>query len=194
MNLADLQKEAHAIAVAKGWHDHDDEVTFGDRMALVHSELSEALEAYREWGLKTFLIGKGDRVGQQDYKPEGVAYEMADVVIRVADTAEHYGVDLDQQVAQLREVNWTGAIYDQIETFGEWIALCHYNVSTAMFHHWGRDSSGNYSGSRPWWHVALLLKYLQLMAAHYNVDLDAAIAAKMEYNRTRPYRHGGKAL
>ena len=32
------------------------------------------------------------------------------------------------------------------------------------------------------------------MAAHYGIDLDAAIEAKMEYNRTRTHRHGGKAL
>ena len=35
---------------------------------------------------------------------------------------------------------------------------------------------------------------IQRMAAHYGIDLDAAIAAKMEYNRHRKYRHGGKAL
>ncbi len=32
------------------------------------------------------------------------------------------------------------------------------------------------------------------MAAHYGIDLNAAIEAKMQYNRTREYRHGGKAL
>ena len=37
MNLVELQIEAHAIARDRGWY--DTEVTFGDRIALIHSEL-----------------------------------------------------------------------------------------------------------------------------------------------------------
>ena len=48
MDLKALQKEAHAIAKDHGWWGQ--ERTFGYLIALVHSELSEALEAYREHG------------------------------------------------------------------------------------------------------------------------------------------------
>ena len=41
MDLKALQREAHAIAKDHGWW--DEERTFGDLIALVHSELSEAL-------------------------------------------------------------------------------------------------------------------------------------------------------
>ena len=41
MNLRELQRDAHAIAKDRGWWDQ--ERTFGDCIALVHSELSEAL-------------------------------------------------------------------------------------------------------------------------------------------------------
>lgn len=29
---------------------------------------------------------------------------------------------------------------------------------------------------------------------HYNIDLEAALIGKMNYNQTRPHRHGGKAM
>lgn len=46
MNLKDLCRIAYEDAKAKGWYEQD--ATFGDRIALCHSELSEALEAYRK--------------------------------------------------------------------------------------------------------------------------------------------------
>ena len=49
MNLAELQKEAHAIAKEHGWW--DTERSFGDCIADLHRELSRVLETYREQGL-----------------------------------------------------------------------------------------------------------------------------------------------
>ena len=98
MNLAELQKEAHAIARDRGWY--DTERTFGDYIALIHSELSEALEWYRSNGTdwEEPIEGFGG-------KPLGVPSELADVVIRVADMAEHYGIDLDAAVRAKMEFN-----------------------------------------------------------------------------------------
>ncbi len=181
MNLAELQKEAHAIAKYHGWW--DEERTFGDLIALVHSELSEALEAYRESPLES----RWETI-REDGKPEGVASELADVVIRVADMAEHYGVDVNPESE--------GLIYDllslieacdQAKSFGDWVALSHALAAQA-FTSWNA-AEHVWAGE-----LAALLYVVQRMAAHYGIDLDAAIEAKMEYNRTRPHRHGGKAL
>ena len=96
MNLAELQKEAHAIAKDHGWW--DEERSFGDLCALVHSELSEALEWYREWDSVRPMKEESPQYGLDDpehgkYKPVGVPSELADVVIRVADMAEWFKID-----------------------------------------------------------------------------------------------------
>jgi hypothetical protein len=46
MRINTIAKEIHEIAKAHGWW--DEERSFGEVIALIHSEASEALEAYRE--------------------------------------------------------------------------------------------------------------------------------------------------
>ena len=102
-----LAAEIHQTAKDKGWWRAETR-NFGELIALMHSELSEALEAYRSPGAVWFYF-------KEDTKPEGVGVELADCMIRILDT----------------------------------------------------------------------------MAAHA-VDIDMIMQAKMDYNKTRPYRHGGK--
>ena len=196
MNLAELQREAHVIAKEKGWWDEDKPRTFGDCIALVHSELSEALEWYREWDSVRPMKEESPQYGLDDpehgkYKPVGVPSELADVVIRVADMADWEGVELQSEIETLRRENderdMTG------RTFGDWISDLHASLS---FSYASREWDGYAANGFPSWEELLAdcVAGVQRMAAHYGIDLEAAIEAKMAYNRTRPYRHGGKAL
>ena len=189
MILPELQREAHAIALSKGWW--DEERTFGDLIALVHSELSEALEWYRELGTtKTAYTVDADGALT---KPEGVPYELADVVIRVADMAERYGVDLEALTPSAEAQRGIPAFEFECATFGDWITNIHGCLSYAAnaYQDW---EAGIILPTKWQLHLVMAIQRTYRMAAHYDIDLDAAIEAKMAYNRTRPYRHGGKAL
>lgn len=92
LTVTALVRAAHATAVEKGWHDK--ERSLGEAVALMHSELSEALECLRSHGPMT----KWYR--QEDGKPEGFAVELADTVIRIADTCGALGIDLEDALIE----------------------------------------------------------------------------------------------
>lgn len=88
MLIKELCEEAFETAFSKGWHD---EITpFATKIALVHSELSEALEADRR------------REGK-----ERIAEELADVCIRVFDICGSCGFDLEEAIFKKMEKNKT---------------------------------------------------------------------------------------
>ena len=119
MTLNEWATAIHDNAVRHGWWDEDR--SFGDVIALCHSELSEALEEYRSHMPMVYCVDRSDMTNVccliDGEKPEGIATEMIDCIIRILD--------------------WCGK---------------------------------------------------------ENIDVDALMKAKHEYNKTRPYRHGGKRL
>lgn len=106
-----------------GWH--DDARPISADIALLHSEVSEAYEAYRDGGLDATveyrnpvtdnyaIVPKGDI---NDYtwrnqgivgKPLGVASELADILIRLLDTADRLEVDLVEEFTNKMKYNAT---------------------------------------------------------------------------------------
>lgn len=85
MEIEKTKREIHQTAINKGWWDKPR--SFGDIIALCHSELSEALEAYRNGELDVSI--------NKDGKPEGVPVELADVIIRIMDYFGHMNWNLE---------------------------------------------------------------------------------------------------
>jgi NTP pyrophosphatase (non-canonical NTP hydrolase) len=100
MNISDAQKEAFEISCSKGWHAPGDTRTLGDWITLIHSELSEAYEEYRNGHpINEVRIVNG--------KPEGVAVEIADAAIRIFDFCAMYDIDLTEVVRLKMDYNRT---------------------------------------------------------------------------------------
>jgi NTP pyrophosphatase (non-canonical NTP hydrolase) len=75
------------------------ERSFGAQIALMHSELSEALEEFRNTGLgdtDKFIYYLSGSWGVDGEKPEGIAVELADVLIRIFDTCGKYNIPLQE--------------------------------------------------------------------------------------------------
>lgn len=92
--LSNLQDECYKRALEGGWWSDLHPYVVPTKLALIHSEISEALEGHRK--------GKMD-----DHLPhrKSVEVELADAVIRILDLAGFLRLDLEGAIREKIEYN-----------------------------------------------------------------------------------------
>jgi NTP pyrophosphatase (non-canonical NTP hydrolase) len=113
VKIRETQKAVHELAKAKGWWDEShigpDELRLStvaviEKLCLVHSEVSEAVEEARVTRPRNLGMA---RYRPEDRKPEGFAVELADAVIRILDLCGALGIDLEEAIRIKHEFNMT---------------------------------------------------------------------------------------
>lgn len=197
-----LCEESHRIAEEHGWLDTPR--PFGTIMALLHSELSEALEEFRAHrGLAEiyYETTKGEcseaeapeRLAQgYKLKPCGIPIELADFLIRIAQEIET--ADFTGRFCSLFNgpsgVSVGKGLYLGQHEFdagfdADLLPNLHRLVSKAY------DEGSFNVIAAAYLHTAFVLTVLY--CDRFEIDIRRALEIKAAYNEKRPYRHGGKA-
>lgn len=227
MNWNNFAKDVHRVSVDHGWWDNPP--TFAEIIVMCHSELSEAIEEYRyrqpmvyceKWTnlnpgaacLEEPCGGMECLRNFPDRKPEGVAVELGDCILRILDYMGRVKGDVDGIIRMLNGISPPGVKELDVRKLPELVAGCHYSLSSAYGSNRGAEmlkkkkSRGikevralhpfrvrDYERRTREKMVGCIVDILR-WADSNGVDMEAIITAKNEYNRSRPYRHGGKVL
>jgi len=193
--------DAHANSVAHGFWTTPEDLDFDVHVALVHSEVSEALQEWRDghplgeiryaWPLSRFYsvcckcdveimepmeaVSVCPHCGYRP-KPVGFVIELADVLIRLTNMAGHYG--------------WPWVPSAGVPCQGKMpkSAAELVNILHDIIGHFLIGAGDPHQGYR----MSGVIRLVESFCAAHSLPIEQAIKEKMVYNATRPVRHGGK--
>ena len=100
LSISEIMQESLTTATQKGFRDKERPLAVD--IALMHSELSEALEEDRDPDRSMRNIYQN-----LDRKPEGVAIEFADAIIWICESCQYHEIPLEKAIIQKLQYNKT---------------------------------------------------------------------------------------
>ena len=222
MNLNEYAKVVHENAVKHGFWEQDQDIMA--YFALVHSEWSEALEEYRVgrpmvWHECKFKIKQEQvqkpaicellncyyrencgvaRCTDFNPKPEGIAVELIDGVLRILDLAGRFDLSLDEAFREAGEANeMNDDIAERISnsTLPVIVGYLHTLTTGALdvlIHYLTFGYKVRKNAQEVEYAFASIIHAAFTGVSKEGCDPWAIMEEKHEFNKTRPYRHGGK--
>jgi len=146
-------------------------------------ELWFSHQSERVYGDGTMVVNPGNRL--LSWKPEGFWVEIADLVIRLADTMGAMGWQYHDlrpsDYAKLEQMDWD--LPRLVSTLHICVGCLCINDTNDIGSEWETGCQRSAGGAI---HLCLMA------AAYHGVDLLEICELKMAYNATRLHRHGGK--
>lgn len=185
-----MAEDVRKLNTEKGWREPGK--TYGDYIALLHTEVGEMSDAFRRWGLED---GTDHNTVNADEgglpKPEGIGAELADVLIRTLDTLDvvtmkwmDTGLGPNDRLTELPVWSMSLIIQKGLAP-GPLVSFCDY----ASFLHRVIDRLWDNLGA-----FEDVLRAVVTVARRFGIDLLTEYDRKMEHNWQRSYRHGGKLI
>lgn len=211
MNLNEFITEVHQNAVDHGWWETDRSIS--ESVVLIHSEWSEAVEEARAGRPMVYRVCTGgldeidcdghpsmelnevctqsvyEKCNYRQQKPEGIAVELMDGVIRILDLYGKYGISFTRSTVQqiVRATKQANPLLNKDTPLVEIIAVAHSLTAKA--------GDSMVRGFDP----RIALSALEACAGvvmwwvdTHGEDPEKILREKHEYNLTRPYKHGKK--
>lgn len=181
-NIRQWIDEAYKTACDKGWHETRRNPY--EIHALIHSEVAETTECARSRDLP--FSNKGPWI--KGMKPEGEDVELVDAVIRICD----YVGELEANNAT-KKIDWALDDFVNNPLTDGYVEDCKNNP--LFFHQIVHNQIARSATDAYHYHVSSLIGVIRAIAKYFAIkgwDLSFVVEAKMEFNKSREYRHGNK--
>lgn len=203
-----LAKQIHKNNIEKGFYEEPKDI--GEMIALIHSEVSEALECDRKgkmtkqsFDMIELKEGEGYKAYFEAFFKDTFEDEMADVFIRLVDLLAYMEINIEEGLKRVAAriesfgiedvfgARFYGLTESEKPNTGMLLSFVHLRLSEA-FKRYNQFGLPSYIGVDFIVELCAAVYLVKLICEKLQINLMQHVHAKVKYNTLRAYKHGKK--